>query len=244
MDVEGTGNGNIRSDAMQILLLEDDRETRDYLVRGLTELGHRVSAESEGKAALARTLAEAFDILILDRMVPGLDGLTVLRLAREAGCRSPAIILSAMAGIEDRVDGLEGGADDYLIKPFAFAELAARLGALARRPPPGDRTEVQPMLRVGEIEMDLIRRTVRRGGHMIDLQPREFSLLEHLLRNPDRLVTRTMLLDRVWNFGFDPKTNIVETHMSRLRTKLNAGGGDNMILTIRGSGYMVVSVAP
>jgi two-component system OmpR family response regulator len=234
---------NERSDAMRILLLEDDRETRDYLTRGLKELGHKVIAEGEGKLALARTLSESFDILVLDRMVPGLDGLTVLKLAREAGCQAPVIILSAMAGIEDRVAGLEGGADDYLIKPFAFAELAARLGALARRPPPGERAEAQPMLRVGDIEMDLIRRTVRRGGRQIDLQPREFSLLEHLLRNPDRLVTRTMLLDRVWNFGFDPRTNIVETHMSRLRTKLGEGGAENVIRTVRGSGYMVVSRA-
>ncbi len=236
-------DGNERSDAMRILLLEDDRETRDYLTRGLKELGHQVVAESEGKAALARTLSESFDILVLDRMVPGLDGLTVLKLAREAGCQAPAIILSAMAGIEDRVAGLEGGADDYLIKPFAFAELAARLGALARRPPPGERADVQPVLRVGDIEMDLIRRTVRRSGRQVELQPREFSLLEHLLRNPDRLVTRTMLLDRVWNFGFDPKTNIVETHMSRLRAKLGEGGAENMIRTVRGSGYMIVSSA-
>jgi two-component system OmpR family response regulator len=228
---------------MRILLLEDDRETRDYLMRGLKELGHQVVAESEGKAALSRTLVEAFDILVLDRMVPGLDGLTVLKLAREAGCRSPAIILSAMAGIEDRVAGLAGGADDYLIKPFAFAELAARLGALARRPPSGDRTDAQTVLRVGDIEMDLVRRTVKRDGRSIELQPREFSLLEYLLRNADRLVTRTMLLDRVWNFGFDPKTNIVETHMSRLRTKLNEGGAENVIRTIRGSGYMIAGRA-
>ncbi|WHO41182.1 response regulator transcription factor [Sphingobium sp. AP49] len=226
---------------MRILLLEDDRDTRDYLSRGLKELGHRVVAESDGKAALARTLGESFDILILDRMVPGLDGLTMLQLAREAGCQSPAIILSAMAGIEDRVAGLEGGADDYLIKPFAFAELTARLGALARRPPPGDRSDFQALLRVADIEMDLLKRTVRRGDRLIDLQPREFSLLEFLLRNVDRPVTRTMLLDRVWNFGFDPKTNIVETHMSRLRTKLNDGGRDDPIRTIRGAGYMIMS---
>ncbi|SHM68957.1 two-component system, OmpR family, response regulator [Sphingobium sp. YR657] len=230
-------------EAMRILLLEDDRDTRDYLGRGLKELGHCVVAESDGKAALARTLSEAFDILILDRMVPGLDGLTMLRLAREAGCQAPAIILSAMAGIEDRVAGLEGGADDYLIKPFAFAELTARLGALARRPPPGDRGDFQALLRVADIEMDLLRRTVRRGDRPVELQPREFSLLEFLLRNPDRPVTRTMLLDRVWNFGFDPKTNIVETHMSRLRTKLNEGGREDAIRTVRGSGYMVLSSA-
>ncbi|MDX3899273.1 MAG: response regulator transcription factor [Sphingobium sp.] len=228
---------------MRILLLEDDRETRDYLTRGLKELGHQVVAESEGKVALARTLSEAFDILVLDRMIPGLDGLTTLKLAREAGCQSPAIILSAMAGIEDRVAGLEGGADDYLIKPFAFAELAARINALARRAPLGERANAQSMLRVGDIEMDLIKRIVRRAGRTVDLQPREFSLLEYLLRNPERLVTRTMLLDRVWNLGFDPKTNIVETHMSRLRAKLNADGESDPIRTVRGSGYMIFGKA-
>ncbi len=232
---------NIWSESMRILLLEDDQETREYLTRGLSELGHKVVSESNGKAALARTLAQQFDVMILDRMVPGLDGLTVMRLAREGGCETPAIILSAMAGIEDRVAGLEGGADDYLIKPFAFAELAARLGALVLRPQSGKTAEVPTILRVGMVEMDLVRRTVRCNQKVIDLQPREFSLLEYLLRNHDRLVTRTMLLDRVWNFGFDPKTNIVETHMSRLRAKLSAGGATNVIRTFRGSGYMIVS---
>jgi two-component system OmpR family response regulator len=226
---------------MRILLLEDDRDARAYLIRGLSELGHSVASESSGKAALRLILAESFDVLILDRLVPELDGLTVLRLARESGCQTPAIILSAMAGIEDRVAGLEGGADDYLVKPFAFAELAARLVALARRPPPGDGEQATMILRAGDIEMDLVRRTVRRAGKLVDLQPREFSLLEYLVRNANRVVTRTMLLDRVWNFGFDPKTNIVETHISRLRTKLNAGHAGNAIHTVRGSGYILVT---
>ncbi|TZG28069.1 response regulator transcription factor [Sphingomonas montanisoli] len=226
---------------MRILLLEDDRDARDYLVKGLAELGHNVAWESDGKAALRLILTDDFDVLILDRLVPGLDGLTVLRLAREAGCKAPAIILSAMSGIEDRVSGLEGGADDYLVKPFAFAELAARLVALARRLPINDSTPPQTMLRAGDIEMDLVRRTVRRSGKPIDVQPREFSLLEYLMRNANRVVTRTMLLDRVWNFGFDPKTNIVETHISRLRTKLNAGHEGNVIRVVRGSGYILAT---
>ena len=225
---------------MRILLLEDDREARDYLLKGLSELGHKVSLEGNGKAALRLILSDDFDVLILDRMVPQIDGLTVLRLAREAGCNSPAIILSAMAGIEDRVSGLEGGADDYLVKPFAFAELAARLVALARRLPINEIAQPQTILRVGDIEMDLVRRTVRRANRPIELQPREFSLLEYLMRNANRVVTRTMLLDRVWNFCFDPKTNIVETHVSRLRTKLNAGHDGNVIRVVRGSGYILV----
>jgi len=226
---------------MRILLLEDDREARDYLHRGLSELGHSVTAEGDGKAALRQILSYGFDVLILDRLVPELDGLTVLRLARESGCQTPAIILSAMAGIEDRVAGLQGGADDYLVKPFAFAELAARLVALARRPPVSEAGQQATVLRAGDIEMDLVRRTVRRAGRLIEVQPREFTLLEYLVRNANRVVTRTMLLDRVWNFGFDPKTNIVETHVSRLRSKLNEGHDIDPIRTVRGSGYMLVS---
>jgi two-component system OmpR family response regulator len=205
---------------LRLLLLEDDVETSQFVANGLRELGHYVHAVSDGRSALGDILSNDFDVLVLDRMVPQIDGLSVLRSARAAGCKTPALLLTAMAGIEDRVVGLEEGADDYLVKPFSFVELAARLGALARRPAPN---EIASMLRAGDIEMDLLRRTVRRAGRPIELQPREFSLLEQLLRNADRVVTRTMLLDRVWNFGFDPRTNIVETHMSRLRTKLNEG---------------------
>jgi two-component system OmpR family response regulator len=223
---------------MHIFLLEDDRETLNYLERGLGELGHHVTISGDGRTALRRILIEDFDVLILDRMVPELDGLTVLRLARESGCKAPAILLTAMAGVQDRVSGLEGGADDYLVKPFAFAELAARLTALSRRPPYSGQAAPTKLL-VDDIEMDLVRRTVRRGGKVIDLQPREFNLLEHLMRHAGRVVTRTMLLDRVWNFYFDPKTNIVETHISRLRSKLNAGFSKRAIRTVRGSGYMI-----
>lgn len=221
---------------MNLLLLEDDAETAAFLCKGLEELGHRVQAEVDGDAALAAAISRPFDAMILDRMVAGLDGLSVLREARARGCRTPAIMLTAMAQIEDRVAGLEEGADDYLVKPFAFVELAARVGALGRRPALSGQDAV---LRIGDIEMNLMRREVRRAGRLVDLQAREFSLLEQLVRNADRIVTRTMLLDRVWNFGFDPKTNIVESHMSRLRAKLNEGFATDPIRTVRGAGYLM-----
>jgi len=222
---------------MNIFLLEDDAETASYLVGGLTELGHQVEACEDGNVAIAAIMARPFDILVLDRMVPHRDGLSVLKAVRAGGCNAPALLLTARSRIEDRVDGLEAGADDYLVKPFAFAELVARLNALARRPPP---VETVTTLRAGAIEMDLLRRTVSRAGREIDLQPREFSLLEYLLHNAGKVVTRTMLLDRVWNLGFDPRTNIVETHVSRLRAKLDEGFERSAIRTVRGAGYMIV----
>lgn len=222
---------------MHIFLLEDDGETAAYLVNGLTELGHQVDACGDGNAAIAAVLQKSFDVLVLDRMVPERDGLSVLRAVRAAGCAVPALILTARSRIEERVDGFEAGADDYLVKPFAFVELVARLNALARRPPPVDTVTV---LRAGDIEMDLLRRRVRRADREIELQPREFQLLEYLLRNAGKVVTRTMLLDRVWNLGFDPRTNIVETHVSRLRAKLDHGAPTSAIRTVRGAGYMIV----
>ncbi|EPR18019.1 hypothetical protein M527_14225 [Sphingobium indicum IP26] len=226
---------------MKILLVEDDREACAYVARGLQELGHQVESFPDGQQALGIIPAGGFDVLVLDRMLPGLDGLSLLRMARAQGCQAPAMLLTAMSSIEDRVDGLEAGADDYLVKPFAFVELVARVNALGRRLP--SRTTIT-LLEAGGISMNLLRREVRRDDRVIDLQPREFSLLEQLLRNADRVVTRTMLLDRVWNFGFDPKTNIVETHMSRLRAKLNDGFSHDAIRTVRGSGYMIDSHAP
>lgn len=221
---------------MKILLLEDDLEAAGFIVHGLEEHGHRVLLVTDGDSALAHISADRFDVLILDRLVPGLDGLVVLQSARAMGCQTPALLLTALSRIEDRVVGLEQGADDYLIKPFAFVELLARVHALGRRLPP---SEAPTILRSGDIEMNLMRREVTRAGRPIELQPREFNLLEQLMRNADRVVTRTMLLDRVWNFGFDPKTNIVETHMSRLRSKLNAGFAQSAIRTVRGSGYIM-----
>jgi two-component system OmpR family response regulator len=224
---------------MNILLLEDDEALTAFIARGLEELGHHVHCVSNGQAAGTMLMGMRFDVAVLDRMVPGMDGLSVVRLAREAGCQTPVLLLTALGGIEDRVLGLEAGADDYLVKPFAFSEFVARLIALTRRPPNMIGNDV---LACGAIEMDLKRRTVRRDGRAIELQPREFSLLEQLLRSPDRVVSRTMLLDQVWNFGFDPQTNIVETHMSRLRSKLNQGFSADAIRTVRGSGYILAEI--
>jgi two-component system OmpR family response regulator len=224
---------------MNIFLLEDDRETATYLLNGLTELGHQVDHCEDGVSAIGAILGKEHDVIVLDRMVPHCDGLSVLKAIRASGCKTPALLLTARSRIEDRVDGFDAGADDYLVKPYAFVELVARLNALARRPPPVDMVTV---LRAGEVEMDLLRRTVTRAGRDIELQPREFALLEHLLRNSGKVVTRTMLLDRVWNLGFDPRTNIVETHVSRLRAKLDEGFATSAIRTVRGAGYMIVDL--
>jgi two-component system OmpR family response regulator len=221
---------------MNVLVLEDDEELAVFVRDGLLELGHSVHSVENGQEALTALLGDRFDVAVLDRLVPGLDGLSVVKQARQAGCQTPMLLLTALGGIEERVVGLESGADDYLIKPFAFTELVARVVALGRRPP---NILVHDQLVVGDIEVNLSRRTVTREGRPIDLQPREFSLLEQLMRSPDRIVTRAMLLDRVWNFGFDPQTNIVETHMSRLRTKLNHGFDQDAIRTVRGSGYIL-----
>nr|WP_275672608.1 response regulator transcription factor [Thermomonas flagellata] len=221
---------------MRILLAEDDPETRQFVERGLREQGHNVLAAERGEDALHLGLTEALDVVVLDRMLPGLDGLGVLKRLRAAEVAVPVLMLTALGRIEDRVDGLQAGADDYLVKPFAFSELAARVQALARRRAPAS---VATVLQAGGIEMDLLRREVRREGRAIALQPREFRLLEELLRNAGQFVTRTMLLERVWDFHFDPQTKIVETHMSRLRAKLNDGFASDAIETARGAGYRV-----
>lgn len=219
-----------------ILIAEDDAETLNYIEQGLRELGHAVTRAATGRDALFLASSEPFDAIVLDRMLPGVDGMTILRSIRGAGISTPVLMLTALARVEDRVEGLESGADDYLVKPFAFTELSARLNALARRPAG---VNAETVLKAGDIELNLLKREVRRAGQRIDLQPREFALLEQLVRNAGRIVTRTMLLERVWNFHFDPKTNIVETHISRLRSKLNAGFSRNAILTVRGAGYLV-----
>ena len=220
---------------LKILVAEDDAETRDYIERGLRELGHIVSAVGDGRDAIFLATSEPFDAIILDRMLPGLDGMTILRSIRGAGVTTPVLMLTALARVEDRVEGLEAGADDYLVKPFAFTELTARLNALSRRPAA---VAAETVLRAGDIELNRLKREMRRGGQRVDLQPREFALLEELMVNAGRVVTRTMLLERVWDFHFDPKTNIVETHVSRLRSKLNAGFESDPIQTVRGSGYL------
>ena len=219
---------------MRILLAEDDIDTATFVERGLAELGHNVIVARNGEDALHFGLTENFDLVILDRMMPILDGLEVLRRLRAGGIVQPAIMLTALAQIEARVQGLDAGADDYLTKPFAFSELAARVKALARR---SAAPHAVTRLVAGPIEMDLLTRDVRRDGVDVILQPKEFRLLEELMRHAGEFVTRTMLLERVWDFHFDPQTKIVETHMSRLRSKLNAGGLEDWIETRRGVGY-------
>jgi two-component system OmpR family response regulator len=216
------------------LLAEDDDDTAEYISVGLSELGHGVERVTNGEDAISLGISDRFDMIVLDRMMPKCDGLDVLRRLREATVRVPVLMLTAMGGIADRVDGLDAGADDYLVKPFALAELVARMNALARRKPSG---ETVTRLEVGDVVLDLLRRTVTRGGQAVMLQPREFTLLEVLMRNVGRPVTRKMFLEQVWNFRFDPMTNIVESHLSRLRAKLREGFADDPIETVRGLGY-------
>jgi two-component system OmpR family response regulator len=226
---------------VKVLLIEDDRETSSYVARGLREQGHVVDVAATGRDGLFLATDGGHDVLIVDRMLPGIDGIGLVQTLRQTGIKAPVLFLTALGGVGDRVRGLEAGGDDYLVKPFAFAELHARINALARRPPLSDTSTV---LRAGDLEMDLLKRTVMRGGRQVDLQPREFQLLEFLMRNADRVVTRTMLLEAVWEFHFDPKTNIVETHVSRLRSKLSQYGGAELIHTVRGAGYALRAPAP
>ncbi|WP_061938203.1 response regulator transcription factor [Aureimonas sp. AU22] len=222
---------------MKVLLVEDDASTAAYVCNGLREEGHEVDHAARGGLGLELALTRPYDAAVVDRMLPDLDGLSLLKALRAAGRRTPAIFLTAVGGVDDRVEGLEAGADDYLLKPFAFSELMARLNALARRVTPERREET--VLTVGDLEMNLISRAVSRGGQAIELQPREFRLLEYMMRNRGRVLTRTMLLERVWEFHFDPKTNVVETHVSRLRAKVDRPFGPEMIRTVRGSGYLL-----
>lgn len=219
---------------MQILLAEDDNEMAEFIERGLGEFGHTVMRAASGVDALHFASTEILDVIILDRMLPEMDGLAVLRRIRAAKIETPVLFLTALGRIEDRVEGLDAGADDYLVKPFAFSELSSRINALARRRPASQQATV---VELGALRMDLLKREVRRDGQVIPLQPREFRLLEELMRNSDRVVTRTMLLERVWGFHFDPQTNIVETHISRMRAKLNEGGKQDLVETVRGVGY-------
>ena len=221
---------------MKILLLEDDRSTADFISRGLREQGHVVDAASNGLDGLALAQDGNYEVLILDRMVPRLDGLNLARTLRDTGINTPILFLTALGSIEDRVSGFEAGGDDYLVKPFAFAELYARVCALAKRPP---LSEMITVLVAGDLRMELIRRSVSRAGKTIELLPTEFKILEFLLRHAGQVVTRTMLLEGVWDFHFDPGTNLVETHISRLRSKIDKGFGRPLIHTVRGAGYII-----
>ncbi len=223
---------------MRILLAEDDDETAGHLESGLSELGHAVVRATDGEAALELGISERFDVIVLDRMMPKREGLDVLRRLRAVGVGTPILLLTAKGGIGDRVDGLDAGADDYVVKPFAFSELVARMNALIRRAPSSD---TATRIEVGDIVLDLLRRTVTRASRPIALQPREFTLLEVLMRNAGKVVTRTMFLEQVWGFHFDPQTNIVESHLSRLRAKLREGFLDDPIETLRGLGYRMRS---
>ncbi|MDE4176279.1 response regulator transcription factor [Phaeobacter sp. PT47_59] len=219
---------------MRVLVVEDDPETADYITTSLRAEGHTVDHCDNGKDGFLNALDNDYDVMVFDRMLPGLDGLTLIKSVRGAGNETPIMFLSALDGIDDRVEGLKAGSDDYLIKPFSYQELSARLAALVRRPP---LKAEETVLHVADLEMNLVRRTVSRGGTQIDLQPREFSLLEYLMRNADRVLTRTMLLEAVWDFHFDPKTSVVETHISRLRNKIDKPFARELIHTIRGAGY-------
>jgi len=220
---------------VKLLLIEDDPETAGHIANALNRHGHAVESVDNGSDGLARARVGDHAALIVDRMLPGLDGLSLVRNLRDEGLQTPVLMLTTMSGLDDRVEGLESGADDYLVKPFAYSELLARLLAITRR----SETRETTRLRLADLEMDLIRRTVHRGGKEIDLQPQEFRLLEFLMRNVNRTVTRTMLLENVWNLRFDPRTNIVETHLSRLRGKVDRGHGVELIHTQRGIGYIL-----
>lgn len=221
---------------MEILLVEDDTETALYVTEGLQKQGHEVHWAPTGKDGLHQAQSHIYGLLIVDRMLPGMDGLSLVRLLRANSFDTPILFLTTMSGLDDRVEGLNSGADDYLTKPFALSELTARLGAIVRR---ASRGNTPTLLRAGSLELDLLNRSVARDGRRVDLQPQEFRLLEYLVQNANRTVTRTMLLENVWNLEFDPGTNIVESHISRLRSKVDRGFGSEMIRTVRGCGYVL-----
>jgi two-component system, OmpR family, response regulator len=221
---------------MRILLIEDDPEAGSCIRSGLAKLGQFCEHVADGREGLILATTGSYDVIVIDRMLPGLDGLALVKILRGAGVKTPALFLTALGGVPDRVAGLNAGGDDYLTKPFEFSELFARLTALARRPPLGDR---ETHLIVADLEMDLVERRVTRGRKAIDLLPREFKLLRYLMQNAERVVTRTMVLEHVWEFHFDPRSKIIETHISRLRAKIDKGAERQLIHTIRGYGYVI-----
>lgn len=222
---------------MRLLIVEDDRHTREFISRGLREAGYAVDAVDNGRDGLFLATTENFDLLILDRMLPQVDGLTIVRTLRASRIATPVLVLSALGEVDDRVDGLRAGSDDYLTKPFALSELLARVEALLRRPSGQAGAPQETQLRVADLELDRLKRSVRRGDRRIDLQPKEFQLLEYLMRHVDQVVTRTMLLEGVWEYHFDPKTNVIDVHVSNLRSKIDRGADRPLIHTVRGVGY-------
>jgi two-component system, OmpR family, response regulator len=221
---------------MRILVIEDDLDAQRYLVKGLKEAGHVIDEAGDGETGLTLALSRPYDVAIVDRMLPKLDGLKLVEQMREERNLTPVLFLSALSEVDDRVKGLRSGGDDYLTKPYAFAELLARVDALVRRRDPGT---VKTRLSVGDLDLDLLSRTARRSGSAIELQPREFRLLEYLMRHAGQIVTRTMLLENVWEYHFDPQTNVIDVHISRLRAKIDKGFGTPLLHTVRGAGYMI-----
>jgi two-component system OmpR family response regulator len=219
---------------LRILIIEDDVEASAAMCRGFSEFGHDCVTADDGVFGLEKARQAGFDVMVVDRMMPRMDGLTLVEMLRREGDQTPVLFLSALGEIDDRVTGLKAGGDDYLVKPYAFPELIARVEALARRRETGS---VQTVLKVGDLEMDLIGRGVRRAGQEIDLQPREFQLLEFLMRHAGQSITRTMLLEKVWEYHFDPQTNVIDVHISRLRSKIDKGFDKAMLQTVRGAGY-------
>lgn len=223
--------------SMRVLVIEDDKDAAAYLAKGLNESGHTVEVAHNGKDGLLLAATQSFDALVVDRMLPGLDGLSLVKTLRANGNRTPVLFLSALGEVDDRVKGLRAGGDDYLAKPYAFSELLARLEALLRRRATEASDGRETVLRYGDLSMDLLARRVERAGHEIDLQPREFKILEVLLRHPGQVMTRTMLLEKVWDYRFDPQTNVIDVHISRLRQKIDRGFDYQLIHTVRGAGY-------
>ncbi len=219
---------------MRILIVEDDASTTDFILKGLRQAGYNLDHASNGKDGLFLALEHPFDAIVLDRMLPELDGLTLLKTLRSAGNNTPVLLLSALGEVDDRVDGLHAGGDDYLVKPFSMSELQARLEALLRR---GDIRIAETALRLGDLELDRLTRSARRGSRQIELQPREYQLLEYLMLHAGQVVTRTMLLEGVWEYHFDPQTNVIDVHISRLRAKIDKGEEKPLLHTVRGAGY-------
>ncbi len=220
---------------MRLLIIEDDRDAADYLVKAFREAGHVADHAADGEEGLALALHERYDVLVVDRLLPKLDGLSVIGTLRAKGVESPALILSALGAVDDRIKGLRAGGDDYLPKPYSFAELLARTEVLARRH--GGREDT--LYRVGDLELDRLSHRVLRGTEEIMLQPREFRLLEYLMKHAGQVVTRTMLLENVWDYHFDPQTNVIDVHISRLRSKIDKGFARPLLHTVRGAGYMI-----
>jgi two-component system, OmpR family, response regulator len=225
----------------KILVIEDDADTRAFIAKGLGEHGHVVDQSADGRDGLFMASDGSYDLIILDRMLPALDGLGVLKALRAANVVTPVLVLSALASVDDRIAGLESGSDDYLVKPFAFSELTARVNALLRRADGKAAGAPETRIAVGDLEIDLLTRVVKRAGRVIDLKPREYALLEFFARNADRVVTRTMLLEQVWDYHFDPATNVIDVHVSRLRRKLDEGFAATMLHTVRGAGYRLAA---